>query len=699
MSVNLISGAAAIYDNGAPTDPNVPQSYQVGGRWSNIASGATGAVGTGITLTWSIAPDGTSLGSGNGETDLGSTFIAKMNSLYGSQATWQPIVQSVFDSWSAVSGITYKYEPKDDGIVFSTSNRGILGTRGDIRIGSHPVDGTFSVLAYNWFPSFGDMIIDADDLTGSGFMTNKNSNSLRLRNVLAHEHGHGLGLNHVDPINNTKLMEAFASTSFDGPQFDDILAIQKNYGDFYEKGAANNSTSTAADRGILAAGATDFVNNLSLSNTSDTDVFKFTIASTASPTFTLTPAGNPYLQGPQGGATSTFDPRSQMNLQFQLLDASGQVVNTVAGAGVGAAETLTLSNLAAGTYYIKVLPESGATGNTQMYTLTTQIPSIAAPTPTTNVALDGSKNLTITDSASGGKNDVLTVSADTAHSRYVITDSVNYLSTAISGATGSGTHTVYVPFSAVTGTKVSLSLDGGMDSVTITGTKLPVTVDAGSGTDTINIVETAPSAPVTIAPATGNDAVSINTDNTGTASAIFNSGTRIGAFTIGTGGSAAVAKNAGILQVDSLGVAAGGKLDLNNNDVVVNTGSAAALQALAFTGYSETVNAGKTGIISTAGQTSGLSPIHVFIDNAMLNNLVWNGVQVGASAIIGHYTIIGDTDLNGVVTPDDYIAIDSNLGNRPSAGLAYFNGDMNFDGVVTPDDYLAIDSNLGRTLA
>src|ERR1700750_985451 len=80
--------SAPIYDNGAPADPNVPQSYQVGGRWSATASGSTGATGTGITLPYSIAPDGTLLGTGNGEANAGSTLRAKLDAIYGSQATW-----------------------------------------------------------------------------------------------------------------------------------------------------------------------------------------------------------------------------------------------------------------------------------------------------------------------------------------------------------------------------------------------------------------------------------------------------------------------------------------------------------------------------------------------------------------------------------------------------------------------------------
>ena len=47
-----------------------------------------------------------------------------------------------------------------------------------------------------------------------------------LRNVLTHEHGHGIGIKHSIPQNGTKLMEPALALEFDGPQEDDIRAAQ-----------------------------------------------------------------------------------------------------------------------------------------------------------------------------------------------------------------------------------------------------------------------------------------------------------------------------------------------------------------------------------------------------------------------------------------------------------------------------------------
>ena len=59
----------------------------------------------------------------------------------------------------------------------------------DMRMAGHPIDGNSGILAFNYFPNTGDMVIDTSD----NFFATTTSNSLRLRNVLAHEHGHGLG--------------------------------------------------------------------------------------------------------------------------------------------------------------------------------------------------------------------------------------------------------------------------------------------------------------------------------------------------------------------------------------------------------------------------------------------------------------------------------------------------------------------------
>ena len=85
----------------------------------------------------------------------------------------------------------------------------------------------------------------------------------------------------------------------------------------------------------------------------------------------------------------------------------------------------------------------------------------------TSIALDGSTNLRITDTAIGGKNDLLTIQSDTANSRLVISDPRNAIRTYIPGASGSGTHLVTIPMGSVTGTQIIVDTLGGDDFLTV----------------------------------------------------------------------------------------------------------------------------------------------------------------------------------------------------------------------------------------
>ena len=83
----------------------------------------------------------------------------------------------------------------------------------------------------------------------------------------------------------------------------------------------------------------------------------------------------------------------------------------------------------------------------------------------TDISIDGSGNLLIADQNDSADN--LTIQSDTTNSKYVISDPHNTLTTAISGATGSGSSQVTVPFSALTGSKILVSTAGAGDSLTV----------------------------------------------------------------------------------------------------------------------------------------------------------------------------------------------------------------------------------------
>ncbi|OAD22831.1 matrix metalloproteinase-26, partial [Candidatus Thiomargarita nelsonii] len=202
----------------------VPPEFNLNSHWdpSVTATGDGGsAQGDSLTLTWSIIPDGTLMPGFAGEPNCLSNLIATFNSVYGA-GNWQDEIAEVFDEWTSTTGNQYVYESNDDG-AFWPDSMGEIGVRGDIRIGGCHIDGNSGILAYNFYPQSGDMKIDSTD----SFYQSGNLND-GFHNVISHEHGHGAGINHVCPINQTKLMEPFVTTAFVGPQHDDIRAIQRH---------------------------------------------------------------------------------------------------------------------------------------------------------------------------------------------------------------------------------------------------------------------------------------------------------------------------------------------------------------------------------------------------------------------------------------------------------------------------------------
>jgi autotransporter-associated beta strand protein len=164
-------------------------------------------------------------------------------------------------------------------------------------------------------------------------------------------------------------------------------------------------------------------------------------------------------------------------------------------------------------------------------------------------------------------------------------------------------------------------------------------------------------------------------------------------MTARTGGGAKV------LQVNTLNLSASGTLDLNDNDLVVNNGVFSDIQAKVFSGYGTTPDTNLTGITSTTGQNTGGVAILALFNNALFGVPDYpfgSGQTIGANAIVGKYTYIGDTDWNGEVNAQDYTAVDANLGTTGlDLGAAWFSGDTNFDGNIDPNDYTGIDAALG----
>ncbi len=340
------------------------QRFQQTGRWNSTAlSGGGLGQGDPTIITYGYVADGTFVPDAVGIGSSGpSQLFAWLNGIYGSPATWQPIFDQVFDRWEELSGNTYIYEPNDDGANLN-GPAGVAGVRADCRIAAIGIDGNSGILAYNNFPQDGDMVLDAFD----SFYNNTGSQSLRLRNIIAHEHGHGKGMLHVCPANQTKLMEPFISTAYDGPQLDDRLNAQRHYGDPLEN---NNTPGTATPLGTLSI-IPDSLTELSIDDNGDLDYFEFQLDDASEVTVNLTPTGASYTQGPQtqqcnGG--SNYNSLTIMDLGVQVIDSNG--INVLASADVnpaGQAESISVVIENAGTYFIRV--DGDNTNSIQAYNL------------------------------------------------------------------------------------------------------------------------------------------------------------------------------------------------------------------------------------------------------------------------------------------------------------------------------------------
>lgn len=388
-----------------------------GSGWTTTSSGSS-SLGTPAILTWSIAPDNTQLPIGLSEPISNSSLIEFLDGVHHAgnspggadltQRTWWQLINSAFERWDAVSGLSFSYESNDDGQKVGSA-QGLLGVRGDHRIGGHSIDGQTSptFLAYNYFPSNSDMVIDTDEINR---WSNASNNYRLFRNMLMHEIGHGVGLNHVESVDvnpnqsefqfGTFLMEPILASTFDGPQFDDILGVHRLYGDANEKGAGNDTSTNATSLGNLSAGQTlsvgtdasdtfvaptdiDFV---SIDDNSDLDYFSFVVSVAEIVKIQLTPLGPTYDEGPQGsgdaGNQRPFVSAAKSNLTLTLYAQDGTTILDYANDhGAGLSEVIDNFSLStAGEYYVSV---RGLNNTAQFY----QLDITAVPEPTSVVLL------------------------------------------------------------------------------------------------------------------------------------------------------------------------------------------------------------------------------------------------------------------------------------------------------------------------
>ena len=358
--------------------------FQSNGRWSKTASDGFdfSSQGDASTVTWSIVPDGTLTPGLNNQSGTGSNLRAWMASIYGGSASgpavdqpWFDIFESAFEAMAETCGVTLIYEPMDDGIVLDSSNAGVLGIRGDIRIAARGLDGNSGNLAIAFPPDDGDMILDSSD--GTFLITS--GNSIRLFNTITHELGHSLGLAHVCPINRTKLLEPSLTTTFRGPQFDEFQSLQRLYGDRFEVHGSfrDNDTPLSAKVIDLVEGEAISFSRLSIDDDRDRDFYRFEGLVGQRLNVHVIPGEGIYFEGGEAVDSCSqgieFDSASIHDLAIQVLGEDGETILFEADSGTsGEAESIQMFELpATGVFYLRV--DGDLANATQVYELRAEL--------------------------------------------------------------------------------------------------------------------------------------------------------------------------------------------------------------------------------------------------------------------------------------------------------------------------------------
>jgi hypothetical protein len=149
-----------------------------------------------------------------------------------------------------------------------------------------------------------------------------------------------------------------------------------------------------------------------------------------------------------------------------------------------------------------------------------------------------------------------------------------------------------------------------------------------------------------------------------------------------------------LLDVTAMTINGNAKLDLNDNDLLVDYTGGSPLATIQTLINTARAGGAWTGIGLTSGAAASNGSHNTTLgameatDYALAHGGPFDGVTLDSTAVLVKYTYYGDTDFNGKVNFDDYVRTDSGFNNHQTG---WMNGDFDGSGLVNFDDYVLID--------
>ncbi len=233
---------------------------------------------------------------------------------------------------------------------------------------------------------------------------------------------------------------------------------------------------------------------------------------------------------------------------------------------------------------------------------------------------------------------------------------------------------------------------------------IPVRFIGGTGSDTLNVT----GGSYAFSSDASGDTSSLTITSAGNIT--FGSTQHLAGLTV-TGGTVAMSASSGtdyVLVTNALSISSPGKVDLSNNDMVVDYTGGSVLgswNGSAYTGVTGNIASGRnggswngSGLVTSQSSaiapniltTLGVAEASATLALAPGQTTLWNGVTVDATAVLVKYTYNGDATLDGRINADDYDELDSHNGQT---GTGYQGGDIDYSGHVDGDDYTIVDAN------